>query len=318
MTTVDLAFKRARTEAWRHMQACERAHLRWAEPAITEMVMAYAAQAVTVVPFTQPAESVSGADWVWWWVDGTSAYGMLVQAKRLTITDDAWSFDFGYRVGHSSKLQRELLMRSASELGLVPVYALYLGTGAYRDWEPCSEAHAGRRCVSCVKRTVSVMPALLANEWAVTSATETYARSVALEEVYRPSHIDPWLFRGLVTQLAPELGDFLRTRQDGTRAVAKSMIAKVLTVRAGQFSAPTMNPVHVRNGKHDRLGPVFGELPDDTGHFGVPYFEHVLGPLHQAPPEYVLEIESGSIDAANLESDVPEGIAGIVVTRLPR
>lgn len=26
-----------------------------------------------------PAEYISGADWVWWWVDATSAYGMLVR-----------------------------------------------------------------------------------------------------------------------------------------------------------------------------------------------------------------------------------------------
>ncbi len=58
--------------------------------------MSRAAAAVSVVPFTQHAEAVSGADWVWWWVDSTSAYGMLVQAKRLTMNQGRWRFDFGY------------------------------------------------------------------------------------------------------------------------------------------------------------------------------------------------------------------------------
>ncbi|MGW4369804.1 hypothetical protein ACWEKT_29565 [Nocardia takedensis] len=97
MSAVTEAFRRARIHAFRHMSECERARLHWGETTITEMVTAHASRAVTVVPFTQRAEARSGADWIWWWVDDTAAYGMLVQAKRVTVTGRGWSFDFGYR-----------------------------------------------------------------------------------------------------------------------------------------------------------------------------------------------------------------------------
>lgn len=106
MTAVDDAFRRARIQADRHMAACEQAGLRWSEPSITEIVMAYAARAVTVVPFTQPAEALSGADWVWWWVDSAGAYGMLVQTKRVTVTGGQWSFDFDYKARRAARSQR--------------------------------------------------------------------------------------------------------------------------------------------------------------------------------------------------------------------
>ena len=64
MTATDDAFRWARIYAVRHMAACEQAGLRWGETSITEIVTAQASWAVTVVPFTQRAEALSGADWV--------------------------------------------------------------------------------------------------------------------------------------------------------------------------------------------------------------------------------------------------------------
>jgi hypothetical protein len=64
VVTVEDAFRRARKHSVEHMAACEKAHLRWGETAVTEIVMSRAAVAVSVVPFSQRAEAVSGADWV--------------------------------------------------------------------------------------------------------------------------------------------------------------------------------------------------------------------------------------------------------------
>ncbi len=86
MISVEAAFRSARIHSARHMEASEKAHLRWGEVAITEILMSRAAQGVTVVPFTQRAEGLSGADWVWWWIDQGAAYGMLVQAKRVSAS----------------------------------------------------------------------------------------------------------------------------------------------------------------------------------------------------------------------------------------
>lgn len=317
MATVETAFRRAREHSVQHMAACEKALLHWGETSITEIVMSRAAKAVSVVPFTQHAEATSGADWIWWWVDADSAYGMLVQAKRLSVHQGKWRFDFGYRSSAAS--QQSSLRATAASLGLVPVYALYLGTGDYRNWERCSDDHRLRRCPSCVKRSVSLIPALLADPVIVNDSATTYERSVALEEMWLPGPSSPLFIPGLSRQLDPELVNFLLTPQRGVRAVAKSTIDRILRVRAGQFSADS--PVVSRtmhDGSHDRLGPVFPDLPSDGGHWGVPYFQHVLGPLRHVPPDYVLEIESGESDVGEVSSNMPGDVAGVVVVRLPQ
>lgn len=319
MTAVDDAFRRARIQAVQHMVACQQAGLRWGEPSITEIVMAHAARAVTVVPFTQRAEALSGADWVWWWVDGAGAYGMLLQAKRMTVTLGKWNFDFGYRATGAASSQNEVLRSAAAVLDLLPVYALYLGTGDYRRWERCSTSHRSGRCLQCVKRSVSLMPALLAEALMVDDAVSTYERSVALEDLWTPPRSGALLIPVLQEQLEPELSEFLQQRQNGTRAVTRSMIDRVLRARAGAFSAaPTIAATARRSGDHDRLGRVFGDLPDDTGHWGLNYFDHTLNPLRHAPPSYVLEAMSGDFNEDRLASDMPDNVAGIGDCRADR
>ncbi|RKS77072.1 hypothetical protein BZB76_2441 [Actinomadura pelletieri DSM 43383] len=317
MTTVEGAFRWARIHAVRHMAACEQAGLRWGETSITEIVTSHAAKAVTVVPFTQQAEALSGADWIWWWVDGRGAYGMLIQAKRATVSWGKWTFDFDYPGGTGA--QRSTLMSAAATLGLLPAYALYLGTGDYRSWEPCTRGHRSGRCIECVKRSVSLMPALLAEALVVDDAASTYERSVALEELWAPSTTGALIIPAVQEQLAPELLDFLSTRQDGSRAVTRAMIDRVLRARFGQFSAPARGDAEVRrDGAHDGFGPVFGRMPHDTGHWGMSYFKHMLTPLLHAPPWYVLEVMSGDFDEDGLAAEMPANVAGIVIVRLPQ
>jgi hypothetical protein len=317
MTATDDAFRWARIYAVRHMAACELAGLRWGETSITEIVTAQASWAVTVVPFTQQAEARSGADWVWWWTDGAGAYGMLVQAKRMTVAQSKWNFGFSYKMRGARRTQREVLLSAAASLGLLPVYALYLGTGNYRGWERCSENHQSGRCLQCVKRAVSLMPALLAEELVVDDAVSTYERSVALEELWTPPKSGALLLPALEKKLAPELADFLRNEQTGTRAVTRKMMDRILQARAGAFGAPTVAVNPSRIGDHDRLGPVFEDLPDDYGHWGLNYFEHTLNPLRRVPPGYVLEIASGDFDEDRLAADMPDNVAGIVVAEVP-
>lgn len=317
MKSVHDAFRSARIHAYRHMDACERAGLRWGESAITEVTMARAAQAVAVVPFTQRAESLSGADWVWWWVDGASAYGMLVQAKRLAISSKRWAFDFGYVIPSTKLKQRDVLRSTAAALELCPAYALYLGTGDYRDWARCSDDHQNGRCLGCVKRAISVMPALLAEEFMTRDADSAYERSVALEDLWSPSNDEAWLSPVLETLLAPDLLEFLQTSQDGTRAVGRALIDRVLRARSGAFSAAPTTIANTSAGAHDDLGPVFSTIPDDAGHWGSRYFDEVLSPLRHVPPDYVLEILSGDFDETQLASRMPENVGGIVVVSLP-
>lgn len=315
MTAVDDAFRWARIHSVRHMAACEQADLRWGETSVTEIVTARAATAVTVVPFTQQAEALSGADWIWWWVDSRGAYGMLVQAKRVTISGGKWKFGFAYPNGTGA--QRSALMSAASRLGLLPAYALYLGTGDYRSWERCSGIHQTGRCLQCVKRSVSLMPALLAEALVVDDAASTYQRSAALEDLWSPTPTGALLIPALKNQMAPALLNFLTTRQHGTLAVTRSMIDRVLHARYGQFSAVPIADADVRqHGEHDRLGPIFRNVPEDTGHWGLNYLDHVLSPLLHTPPSYVLEILSGEFVEDSLVPEIPDNVAGVVVVRL--
>jgi len=316
MTTVAEAFELARTHSIRHMAACEKAKLRWSETAITETVIAEAARAVNVVQFTQHAEAKSGADWIWWWVDGSSAYGMLVQAKRVKVTGNQWQFDFGYKIGSSDQLQQDALIATAKELGILPVYSLYLGSGDYRRWTPCSDSHQNVDCLACQKRSISLMPALLANNLLVNNASSTYERSVALEDLWRPPAEPALLSPLLQDQLAPDLSKFLETPQHGTRAVTRKMLDRVLRARAGAFSAPSPTSPTIELGEHERLGPVFKEVPGDTGHFGLPYFEHTLRPLRLVPPSYVLEIMTNEFNEKRMPRHLPARIAGVVVAWL--
>ena len=319
MTAVEEAFRRGRVQAERHMAACERAGVRWNETSITEIVISQAAIAVTVVPFTQPAEALSGADWVWWWVDAAGAYGMLVQAKRMTVTRGRWSFGFDYQSHNATHRQQQVLLSAAKRLDLLPVYALYLGTGDYRGWEACSKNHQGEGCRECSKRSVSFMPALLAEQVIVNDAPSTYERSLAIEDLWDPPLSEPLLSPRLKSHLSPELAEFLYEQQDGTRAITRQMIDRVLRARAGAFSAaPTFASSPPRSADHERLGPIFNDFPADSGHWSLNYFDHTLAPLVHAPPSYVIDVMAGNFDAERLASEMPDNVAGIVVVHVPQ
>lgn len=325
------AFRKARTCSVNHMTVCEQEGLRWNETTVSEILMSQVAQAeaVSVVPFTQPAEAISGADWIWWWVDDAGAYGMLVQAKRVTITEGKWWFGFNYASGQPKRSQYKLLRSTANALGLLPVYALYLGGGDYRNWERCSREHQERKhCPICMRRSISLMPALLASDWAISDAKSTYEASVALEDLWTLPNKSAPLWQTMKRQLVPELLDFLQTRQDGTYAVTRSMIDRVLRARMGAFFDARLDTrAPMNRQEYDYFKPVFDHLPDDLGHWDTPYFPHVLRPLRRIAPDYVLEILDDPEDfgrgdflrnASDMTNSYPSGIAGIVVVRLSR
>ncbi|MGW4369803.1 hypothetical protein ACWEKT_29560 [Nocardia takedensis] len=146
----------------------------------------------------------------------------------------------------------------------------------------------------------------------------TYERSVALEEVWTGSPAGAPLIPTLGKQVGADLREFLQTRQDGTRAVTRSMIDRVLTARVGQmYSTPTT----VRPERHhdfDTFDPIFGEIPGDTGHWGLRYFEHALNPLRNTLPAYAHRVMAGEFEEDRLASNLPSNVAGVVVVRVPQ
>ena len=194
---------------------------------------------------------------------------------------------------------------------------LYLGSADYRHWARCPVDHRSGRCLQCVKRSVSLMPAVLAEESMVIDAASTYQRSVALEDLGAPRVGRALLLPGVRRQLAPDLSRYLTREQEGVLAVSRSMIDRVLCVRALQASGATAAPVLAGVPRsHDHLGAIFHDRPADSGHWGGAYFVEVLAPLRRVPPGYVLDIEAGDFDRDELRSSLPDGVVGVAIVRL--
>jgi hypothetical protein len=299
------------------MEQSEGAGFTRKEETLTDLLLAEVASSIKVVPFTRFQEARLGADWLWWWIDGQGeAFGMLVQAKRLRIDSKRWKFDFEYKTG----VQKRGLLRAARRLGVPAAYSLYLGTSTYRWPASCGASHAKGMCNQCRKTTVSVMPALLGDSSFVLDGPSTYSRSVALEDLATRRlasgtalrHVIP----GLRSKLDPGLRGFLSQPQWGPRRIAQELLDVVLLVRRGQLEAVLAVPE-----SYETLAPVFGALPADRGHFGEPYFPHILNGLRPAAPRYVLDAEyaDGAIDPpSELSSDSEANVAGVVVVRLDR
>ena len=136
------------------MAAFEASGLNWQEESITSQLLSTCFPSFRFATFTKMEEAATGGDWLWWWVDQTGeAFGMLVQAKRL---QRPWSIDFEYRKG----LQRKRLFETAEELRVPPMYALYLGSAAFREGNFC-RARVPLTCGYCDAAAISIVPALL-------------------------------------------------------------------------------------------------------------------------------------------------------------
>jgi hypothetical protein len=282
------------------MARSERDSVEWHEETVTDLLLTAAAPLIHYAPFGRKQEGTVGADWLWWFVDGSSeCFGALVQAKRLKIAGAEWLFDFEYRKGG----QIRDLRASASQLGVPAMYALYLGTPAYRSPTPCLSHHVTNDCDGCERTTVSILPALLAAD----------GRPLARDEPGRVYHYS----RGLVDVVASDVvsvrdlnlrnlsGDlraFLLEGQTGARQVAKAVFDQVSKVR--QMQALLAEP-RLRIGDDTQ---VFPDLPDDPGHFGEPYYRHVFRGLRRKPPRYVQQIMEGQPDVR-----IPEGVEGVAV-----
>lgn len=287
------------------MAACESAGLQWMEEPVTEILLSRTSPQVRFVTFTRRQEAKVGADWLWWWVAPSGeSFGMLVQAKRLYVDKAKWSFKFN----HNSGGQRRALFEAAFALDVAPVYSLYLGTQHYRAAAACGAAsHTAEDCENCAMLAVSLMPALLAESHLVVDADSTYGRSVALETAFDNAEKQSAWLGAINADLTDDLRAFLTMPQAGVRAVARSLVDRVLYVRQGQFSRNVEEMIHT-----ERLGSVFAELPGDRGHFGTPYIPLMLRGLVQAPPDYVVSIIAGD----TLGEPPADNIAGVVLVQV--
>lgn len=302
MTDIHAALANGRVACLEHMTACETNDLQWSEEPVTEILLSRTAPQVRFATFTRGQEAEVGADWLWWWVAPSGeSYGMLVQAKRLYVDKANWRFKFDYKSGD----QRRALFEAAQALDVAPVYNLYLGTQSYRASAHCgADSHRAEDCQNCATRAVSVMPAMLAEKRLVTDAESTYERSLALEAAFDNAEEQSAWLGAIDADLTDDLRAFLHTPQAGVRAIARSLVDRVLAVRAGQFTKSIEEMVRV-----EHLGSVFPDLPGDFGHFGSPYMPTMLRGLVHSPPGYVVSVMAGE----KLGEGPAGNVAGVAV-----
>ncbi|WP_146905970.1 hypothetical protein [Cellulomonas aerilata] len=292
------ALVRAREAVETHVTRVDAMGHAWHETTLTDLLLEQAWPAMRALPFNQVQEGAVGADWLWWWLDqdGT-AFGMLVQAKRLHA--DPWRIDYGYRGG----AQLRDLLSAAEALSVPPVYCLYLGSKAFRAQFAC-DAHEEGDCARCHAATVSLQPGIIAAHAAALPVDFSIRQAIPLEYLGDPNQdTRPPLLAGM--SLPADLEQFLYEDQRGANAVARHLLKRVIEVRAGQLSVDVGDV---------RVAPdqVYKDLPDDRGHLYEPYFPNILRGLRTSPPDYLHDLLAGRPVTATL----PSSVAGVVVLTL--
>ena len=281
------------------------------EPTETELTVTYCEAAkprVTYVQFNPAEEGRVGADWFWWFLDSSGeCFGVLVQAKRLLWRSSRWHIDFGYQSGDRRQLYKLL---DAADLFDVPAaYALYCGDVEYRRGLQCGPNHVELPCAPCTRSSVSALSGPCAKyivEYEQ-SAEEAFQRSVPLEDLIAPDGDDPQVMDLNIRSVPDELRKFLLNPQTGARRVAKRFFAQAASMRREVFAGVT-----------DLLAPptarrVFEITPIDQGHFGLPYYDHILRGLRLSLPE---EVQSLLRDGTMPRSGEFVGLGGVAVVNI--
>lgn len=321
MSEVLAGFSRIRETAETFMDKRDRAGDGWNEEAVTAVSVIEGRPHVQVVEFNHNQEgrgpNALGADYLWWWIDSSSGecFGMLVQAKRLTLAGEQWHVDITHRDG----AQLSTLLRTADQLQVPAVYGVYTGGLVYRASLPCfhRRARAGaadaapippalsgdQECGRCRRMAISMVTAYqLTFNWqskAMTGNT-VLSESVPVEDLVDPAVPSTPIWDVNLRKISdPELRAFLRRPQDGAREIARRIFRLVAHRRAMGFSAAAPEMMTVRG------MPVFPNVPKDFGHFPGPYYRHVFQGLRTSPPAYVEDLRRAP--APPEVSPLPEG-----------
>ena len=296
------ALHAARVAAEDHMATFEAAGDIWYEVPVTQLVLAAAFPVVKFASFTQHQEATTGSDWLWWWVDESGeAFGMLVQAKRLLRSPSKWDINFDFNEG----AQRRALIQTGLDLFVAPMYAIYEGTSEWRAGAFCRQVTHTEPCESCLRSTVSLVPAIVTDFAAVHDVQVSIAMeaSLPLESMADPEVIVDDVWDSNLKNLDPDLAEFMFEPQSGARRVAQMVFERVTKIRAGQFSGPT--GTKIERGTE----PIFRNLPDDYGHFNRPYYPEIFDGLRIEAPDYVLDV----LTDQEVPEEIRSRVAGIAV-----
>ncbi len=284
------------------MLESERDSSSWREETVSELVWHAARPYVMYAEFNHQQEAAVGADWLWWWVDENGeCFGMLVQAKRLFCKGANWSLDF--RANKGEQMRR--LLTTADHFSVPAAYVLYMGSTNYRA-SYTSHVTDPIALQRCRKATVSVMAGLLAAQSSASprdGARVALNESIPLEDLADPAALPEPIHDLNLGNTTGELRKFLLQKQTGARHVARTIFKTVSDARMGMFSLDVAERDHIDS------GVVFDDVPLDSAHFGVSYFQHVLRGLRHSPPSYVMDALAGQLPPPS----VTDHVGGIVV-----
>jgi hypothetical protein len=111
--------------------AAHKSGMRWSEETNTEHILltlrAQFPSQVAVESFSRRREAVNGADWEWWFLGRTGAYGMRVQAKRIKLPNEIFTHLRHRPKGHSRDQMTSLIDEAVKD-GMTPAYCFYVAS----------------------------------------------------------------------------------------------------------------------------------------------------------------------------------------------
>lgn len=285
------------------------------EETLTQLLLARCHPEAISRVFTRQEESRhTGADWMWWFTDGTEWFGVLVQAKRGRLIRDTLSYDFDYTPSPTIRRpspapQRQLLLDAARTLGVPAIYVLYNSGVIRRGATGAACCSPPGRELPATRLGVSWLPALLVDYW-VTFGVDWEPKMRPLDCIGCPlvrSGFRPGFVR-VVSGAAWGAIQSLFRDPDPTagRRLAAAMLLQIAEARVlGQFrTARDIEQIELL--EEDR---VFQVVPDDQGHLSERYFEHVLRGLRTRPPTYVERLLDGApFEQAGPEAELLQGV----------
>jgi hypothetical protein len=286
----------------------------WNEESATERLIMAAHPEVKYATFSRAQEAAIGADWLWWFVgDSGECFGVLVQAKKLTVGARTFAVDYKHPGGPAAGKQLADLLAAANVFEVPAAYAVYCGDPAYRGGDRmCPAADRGDPCQRCERASVLIFPALAAQELLGDAPSKagavTFERGVPLEDAIDPAVPGAAVEDVYRLVMGAEFAALLEDPQTGPREIAKRMFEMVKEVR-GQM-ALKFHKDRVDLGPDAVIRSVFagGERIGDPL---LPY-AHILRGLRHRLPGYVTQVLAGG----QLPDEYAPYLAGLAVIRL--
>ncbi|GBF59251.1 hypothetical protein PbB2_02943 [Candidatus Phycosocius bacilliformis] len=223
------AFRKEAGRIWRDKAKAESLGLQLNEETITETILFHLAKQfqggdLSVTPFTKPQEKANGADWEMWFMDGSKAVGLRVQAKRLFAKN-------GYASLTPNGPQTKTLISQSSDC--YPVFVLYNDRATYKLKRPV--------CGCKSYRGLSYLGCTLASAYSVKHLKE--CNPTTLNPICIPWHCILCPVRSKPSPSLPEVV----AGSINARAIGDGKLADPAEQRCNVISTPNLFRAHLEN-----------------------------------------------------------------------